>query len=110
LHLNKVNQNSTGQGGVAVRGVLILQNWHISALFIGLGLSATVFAWTTFNLYQIASSNFRFIADYGVMGLVDGGFLQFIEICFYAFVSLLLFLLFKGCESEIMERWRGLGK
>jgi hypothetical protein len=87
---------------------LILQNWNISALFIGLGLSAAIFAWTTFNLYQIASSNFRFISDYGVMGLVDGGFLQFLEICWHALLSLLTFLLFKGCETEIMKRWRDL--
>ena len=61
---------------------LILQNWHISALFIGLGLSAVVFAWTTFNLYQIANRNFRFIADYGLIVLVDGGVLQFLEVFF----------------------------
>jgi uncharacterized membrane protein len=93
-----------------MRRFLILQNWHITWLFVGLSTSAVLFAWTTFNLYQIAFSNFRFIADYGLMGLADGGFIQFLEICFYAILSLLLFLLFKGCETEIMARWRALGR
>jgi putative effector of murein hydrolase LrgA (UPF0299 family) len=87
-----------------------VQRWHIAMVFAGLSTSAVVFAWTTFNLYQIASSNFRFIANYGLMGLNDGGLLQFFEICFYALLSLLMFLLFKGCETEIMVRWRSLGK
>ncbi len=91
-----------------MRRFLILQRWHSVWLFVGLGLSAVVFAWTTFNLYQIANSNFRFIADYGVMGLADGGLLQFLEICWHGLISLLMFLLFKGCETEIMDRWRGL--
>jgi hypothetical protein len=93
-----------------MRRFLIVQNWHVAWLFVGLSVSAVVFAWTTFNLYQIAISNFRFITDYGLMGLADGGFLQFLEICFHAISSLLLFLLFKGCETEIMARWRSIGK
>jgi hypothetical protein len=87
---------------------LILQNWHISALFVGLSMSTVLFAWTTFNLYNAASDNFHFIANYGVMGLTDGGLLQFLEICWNALASLLLFLLFKGCETEIVHRWRDL--
>ncbi len=92
-----------------MRRFLVLQNWHMFWLFLGLSLSAVVFTWTTFNLYQIASSNLRFIADYGFMGLADGGFIQFLEICWNAVASLLLFLLFKGCETEIVHRWRKVG-
>jgi hypothetical protein len=87
---------------------LILQNWHIAALFLGLAASAALFAWTTFNLYGVAVANFNFIKQYGAMALFDGGLQQFVEICFDGFVSLLLFLLFKGCETEIVKRWRDL--
>jgi hypothetical protein len=94
------------KGAADMKRLWVLQNWHISWLFIGLGLSSVLFAWTTFNLFNVASSNFRFIAEYGIMGLADGGFQQFIEISWNALVSLLLFLLFKGCETEIIHRWR----
>jgi hypothetical protein len=87
---------------------LILQNWNIAALFLGLAASAALFAWTTFNLYGVAVANFNFITQYGAMALFDGGLQQFVEICFDGLVSLLLFLLFKGCETEIVRRWRGL--
>ena len=93
-----------------MRGFLTLQRWHIGWLFLGLSISAVIFAWTTFNLYQVASSNLRFITNYGVMGLVDGGLLQLVEISFHGLLSLLMFLLFKGCETEIMHRWREVGK
>lgn len=89
---------------------LILQDWHIAALFIGLGSSAALFAWTTFNLYQVASNNLGFIAEYGLMGLRDGGLLQLLEIGWHSLLALLLFLLFKGCETEITHRWRKLGE
>lgn len=92
-----------------MRRFLMLQHWHIAWLFAGLSVSAVLFAWTTVNLYQMASSNFRLITDYGFMGLVDGGLLQFLEICWHALVSLLMFLLFKGCETEIVHRWRKWG-
>jgi hypothetical protein len=85
---------------------LTLQRWHILALFAGLGISAVLFAWTTFNLFGVAIANFDLIKRYGVMALLDGGFLQFAEISFDALVSMLLFLLFKGCETEIVKRWR----
>jgi hypothetical protein len=91
-----------------MRRWLILQTWHIATLFLGLGASAALFAWTTFNLYGVAMANFDLIRRYGAMALLDGGFRQFVEICFDGFVSLLLFLLFKGCETEIVRRWRGL--
>jgi hypothetical protein len=89
---------------------LVMQSWHIAMLFVGISASAVLFAWATFNLYNAASDNFRFIKDYGWMGLAEGGLLQFLEICWNAFLSLLLFLLFKGCETEIIKRWRDLHK
>ncbi len=92
-----------------MKRLLVLQNWHVSVLFIGLGLSSVLFAWTTLNLFNVATSNFQFIAAYGLMGLADGGFLQFVEISWNALASLLLFLMFKGCETEIIHRWRRLG-
>ena len=85
---------------------LILQNWHIAALIAAMGLSAVFLAWTSFNLFGMAMANVKFIREYGAMALADGGFTQFIEISFDAFVSLLTFLLFKGCETEIVKRWR----
>jgi hypothetical protein len=87
---------------------LILQNWHITALIAGMGLSAVFLAWTSVNLFSMAVANLALIRQYGAMALADGGFAQFIEISFDAFVSLLTFLLFKGCETEIVKRWRDL--
>jgi hypothetical protein len=87
---------------------LVLQRWHIITLFLGLGVSAVLFAWTTFNLFGVAVANFNLIKQYGAMALFDGGFKQFAQICLDGFVSLLLFLMFKGCETEIVKRWRDL--
>ncbi len=85
---------------------LILQNWHLAALLGAMALSAVGLAWMSFNLFGMAMANIRFITQYGAMALADGGLQQFLEICLYGFASLLLFLVFKGCETEIVKRWR----
>jgi hypothetical protein len=92
---------------VKMKRWLILQTWHGAALLLGLGTSAVVFAWTSFNLIDVALANARLIADYGVMGLLDGGLLQLAQITLNAALALLCFLMFKGCETEIIRRWRG---
>lgn len=91
-----------------LKRLLTLQTWHITALFAGLGGSAALITWATFNLFGIAVANFWFIKRNGIMGLVDGGLLQLFEICLDGIAALLLFLLFKGCEVEIIARWRRL--
>ena len=87
---------------------IILQNWPIAALIVTMGLSAVFLAWSSFNLFNAATANLALIARYGAMALLDGGLVQFAQICFNACVSLMLFLMFKGCETEIIKRWRDL--
>jgi hypothetical protein len=89
---------------------ITLQRWHIVALVFGLAISAVLFAWVTLNLFDVALANVRLIKQYGLMALVDGGLLQLSEILLEACISLLLFLMFKGCETEILHRWRNLHK
>jgi hypothetical protein len=94
----------------AMKRWIILQTWPVAALFLGLCVSAALFAWVTLNLLDVALANIRFIKLYGTMALLDGGLLQLMEILVEAIVSLLLFLVFKGCETEVVSRWRGLHK
>jgi putative effector of murein hydrolase LrgA (UPF0299 family) len=91
-----------------MRNWMVLQRWPIAALLLGLGVSAVLFAWITLNLVDVALANVRLIRQYGVMALLDGGLRQLLEILLQACISLCLFLIFKGCETEIVQRWRSL--
>jgi hypothetical protein len=89
-----------------LRHFLTLQTWHIVALFAGLGGSVVLMIWAIFNLFSFAIANFWLIKVKGIVGLANGGLVPFIEICLYGIAALLLFLLFKGCQVEIIARWR----
>jgi hypothetical protein len=84
-----------------------LSTWNLWGLIAGLGLTGTALAWSSFNLYQQAADNFRFIGAYGLMALMDGGLVQFLEILFFAIMSLCFYIAFRGFDAEIIDRWRG---
>lgn len=84
-----------------------LSQWNFWALVAGLGLMGASLAWSSYNLYQQAADNLRLIGTYGLMALMDGGLLQFLEIAFFAILSLCFYIAFRGFDAEIIDRWRG---
>ncbi len=87
-----------------------LNIWNFWMLLLGMGASAGSLAWSSLNLIDLTAANLNFIRTYGIMGLVDGGFLQFMEICLYGLLSLFFYVLFRGFDNEVIDRWRDIGK
>lgn len=78
-----------------------------AALFVILGIFAVVFAWNTFDLARLAMANARFLGEYGLLAIRDGGLWQLAEIAVRGVVSLAAYLGIKVCESELVHRWLG---
>ena len=76
--------------------------------FIVLGMSFLVGALGTFNLVNLLSANLRLLRDYGLMALMDGAFLQLVELLAQGFVSCIAYVVFKTCEHRLSE-WLGHG-
>lgn len=89
----------------------LLPNWSrfttapSALLFIAMGAFGAVFAWSSYNLISLAMSNTRFILEFGLLALREGGLLQLIEIVVYGYVSLAAYLGFKCCEHVLVHRW-----
>jgi len=75
-------------------------------LFLAMGAFAACFAWTSYNLFMLAMQNVRFLREFGLVAVMEGGLRQLIEIIAYGYLSLAFYLGFKACETELVSRWR----
>lgn len=75
-------------------------------VFAVMGACATLFAWSSYNLFHLAMANATFLKTYGIMAIKEGGLLQLLSIMLQGSLSLACYLGFKACEDELMKRWR----
>jgi hypothetical protein len=92
-----------------MRRWLLLSEYHWAALLVLLGLSATLVAWISFGLINVAMANYSFLTRHGLMALREGGLVQMLEIGMKAAVALAGYLVFKAVETELIHRWRDAG-
>lgn len=88
---------------------LEIHAYHGLVLFLAMGACAVLFAWSSYNLTQLAVANFRFLRAFGLMAVMEGGLWQLLEIAAYGLLSLIFYLGFKSCEHELVHRgsdWR----
>ncbi len=77
--------------------------WPVTFLLMGL------FAWglgvTSTNLYMMLNANVRYLTSYGWMAVAEGGGLQLAELLGLGYLSLLFYVLFKGCLQGLLGRF-----
>ncbi len=93
-----------------MRRWLLLAEYHWAVLLVLLGVSATVVAWISFGLINVAMSNFDFLTRHGLLAIREGGLVQLLGIGAKASVALAAYLVFKAVETELIYRWRDAGK
>lgn len=86
-----------------------LSSYHWLALWCGLALTATLVAWMSFGLINLAMANFEFLNRHGLMAIREGGFLQLIGIGARSLLALISYVGFKAIETELIFRWRNRG-
>jgi hypothetical protein len=65
--------------------------------FLLMGVFGGLFALSSYNLLELFTANFRYVSEYGVMALMEGGLRQLLELIFYGYLSVGFYVLFKGC-------------
>jgi hypothetical protein len=84
------------------RFVYAMFNGPIWRTFLLMGVFAGLSAVTSYNLLLLFIANFGFIAQYGVMALKEGGFVQLAELILYGYLSIGFYILFKGCLYGVL--------
>lgn len=89
-----------------MRDLFRLSRYHWLFLFIVMALCAFVTAFLSFQLINVAMANLDFLLEHGLMGIADGGLLQFLSILAKGLLIVLFYFGFKGIEAELLQRWR----
>ena len=69
--------------------------------FIVMALAFFAFGMVTLDLLHMARANAGFLLDNGVMGLVDGGALQLLQLLADGIVAMLAYVVMKTCEHTL---------
>lgn len=68
-------------------------------------LAALLFGLSSYNLFSLLHQNLRLILDHGWMALMDGAFVQFLELFFSGILALLSYVIFKIGEKLLVEHF-----
>lgn len=77
---------------------------HALVTFALMTVAFVVFGVLSLDLVKYVAANASFLLEYGVLALLDGGFLQFAELWFEALLALAAYLVFKLCEQALLQR------
>ena len=66
-------------------------------------ISFLTFGYLTFNLFFIFQANVSVIKEHGFMVLKEGAALQFFQIIFTAFMSVIFYTCWKLCERLLVD-------
>ncbi len=85
--------------------MLKLKRYPATIILLLAGLLTIIFAYATMNLFQTSMANIRFLREFGWTAVMEGGLMQFAQISANAGVSLLTYVGFKLCETELVRRY-----
>ena len=86
--------------------IVNITRWPLALVFLGAGMTATVLAFASINLFVHAIANLRFLRSGGWDAVRLGALWQTAELALYGTVVLINWLGFKIFESEITVRYR----
>ena len=81
--------------------VVLQRHW---LCFVVMGLSFFAFGLGTLNLVYVLQANANLLLEHGWQAVMDGGFVQLIEILITGYASLFAYIIFKACEYHLAHR------
>lgn len=85
--------------------MLRLKTYPVVVVLLIAGLFTVVFAYATLNLFQTSMANIRFLREYGWTAVQEGALWQLAQIAGSGAVSMLSYMGFKICESDLVHRY-----
>jgi hypothetical protein len=81
---------------------LLVRRWWLALLVMG--FSFVLFGMASLNLLSMLQANFRFLANYGIDAVREGGLIQLAEIALYGYLAAAFYVVFKACEKALVFR------
>lgn len=81
---------------------LLLRRWWLALLLMG--LSFVLFGIASLNLLGMLAANLRFLTEYGIDAVREGGLLQLLELVLYGYLAACFYVVFKVCEKALVLR------
>ena len=78
---------------------------HRAACFAIMVLSFIGFGLLTLDLVRLVGANAALLSEHGWQGLQDGGARQLLELLVSAIAAMAAWLLFKVCETVLVQAW-----
>ncbi len=78
------------------------QYWPVT--FVVMVLSFLLFGALSLNLAQTFLANIQLISTHGYIALMDGALLQLVELLTSACLNVACYVVFKTCESALVQR------
>jgi hypothetical protein len=77
---------------------------HPALTFAIMLMSSFVFGLSSYDIFRLFKANVVYVADNGVMALLDGGLEELLLLTLYGIVSLASYIVFKACEKWLVEK------
>lgn len=78
--------------------------WPLTLLMMG--VFGGLFALSSANIAMLLNANIDYILESGAAGMMEGGTAQFLELAATGYVSLVFYVLFKGCLYGLLGRFQ----
>ncbi len=85
--------------------MLKLKRYPAAVVLLLAGILTVVLAYATLNLFQMSMANIRFLREFGLTAIMEGGLVQLTQIVVSAVVAMLSYFGFKICENELVTRY-----
>lgn len=82
-----------------------LARWPVVLVFALGGGAAVAFAFVTVNLFSETMASLAFVERHGWLALREGALVQLAILSAWGALALMLYLLFKACEVELVFRY-----
>ena len=77
---------------------------HWVCTYALMGIAFVMFGTLSLNLVQIFAANIRFLTEYGLEAVMEGGLWQLLELVVSAYGAIGFYVAFKTCEHALVER------
>jgi hypothetical protein len=81
-------------------------SFHWTTTFLLMGAFSALGAAASFNIFIMLEANLRFLAEHGIMAVMEGALAQLGGLLLNGYFALAMYIGFKACEHSLVDQLR----